>query len=67
MQVILHHEGMILGVPTAELQGPGVYEVEDGHVVGYTPLVAPQAERGDEPARLAEEAKPGPEDISTGD
>ena len=41
MQVIVNHDGFILGVQARELQGPGTYEVEGGHVVSFIPLPVP--------------------------
>ena len=42
MQVTLHHTGFILGVPGEH--SPGMYEVENGEIVGFSPLGAPSAE-----------------------
>jgi hypothetical protein len=43
-QVTLHHDGFILGIPASEMQGPGVYDIEGGHVVSFEPLPAPAVE-----------------------
>lgn len=43
MQVILQHAGAILGVPGE--QGAGIYEVEDGQIVAFSPLPAIEPEQ----------------------
>jgi len=37
-QVTVRDAGFILGVPASEMQGPGTYIIEDGHVIGFVPF-----------------------------
>ncbi len=38
--VILYVDGYILEVPLSQMRGPGIYQVEEGNVTGFTPLPA---------------------------